>query len=93
MSQCYFLSMKTEPTYPTVEAFLKEGTVVQSWAVDDLVKMLKKIEDGLRKIEMAAGQKNSAWYTKAQQERDAKELRALFKKLTDQLDRLLGVSI
>lgn len=77
--------------YPVVEAVLRESCAIQAWCVDDLVRSLKDIESSLRKIEMTTV-KEGDWIRRAEQKRQVTDLHVQFKKLTEQLNRLLGVS-
>lgn len=87
----YFLIME-KFKYPMIESFLAGPTPVYSWTVDDVVRSLKKIEDGLRKLEVNSA-KDTSWQNQSERTRQTKELQTQFKKLTEQLNRLLGVSI
>lgn len=86
----YFQNMKPR-RYPTVEQYLLEKTQVHAWTIDDLVKSLKRVDDGLRKIEVNLA-KDPSWATRSDQKKLLNELQTQFKKISEQLNRLLGAS-
>jgi len=79
--------------YPAVEAYLKQCSIVESWCVDDIVKPLKAIEDVLHKVELTLAKEKTGFWQSGDKNRGLNEANKQMKRLADQMDRLLGISL
>jgi hypothetical protein len=78
--------------YPTIDSVLVRSAIVEAWTVADVTRSLKNIEDAVRKVEVGMAKETSDFLSSSQQKRQLADIQKLMKKLSEQLNRILGAS-
>ena len=65
--------------------------MVCAWTVDDVARSLKNIEQALQKLAIENAKENNSWSSSSRTQQ-VNEIQKLMKRLTEQMNRLLGIS-